>query len=37
VEAREEPESINWLEFIAAFCAEEEGVSRSEIGVHVCE
>jgi hypothetical protein len=47
VKAHEEPESINWPEFRAAFRAdhvslrsdqaEEERVSRSETGVHVCE
>jgi hypothetical protein len=47
VEAHEEPEYINWPEFRAAFpctsCsprsdqAEEERVSKSKIGVHVCE
>jgi hypothetical protein len=47
VEAHEESESINWPEFRAAFRAhhvslrsdqvEEERVSRSEIGVYVCE
>jgi hypothetical protein len=39
VEAHVEPESINWPEFGAAFCAqaEEEGVSGSERGVYVCE
>jgi hypothetical protein len=47
VEAHEEPESINFLEFRAVFpctsCsprsdqAKEERVSRSELGVHVCE
>jgi hypothetical protein len=48
VEAHEEPESINWPEFKAAFrahhvCspgsdqAKEEEVSGSETGVHVCE
>jgi hypothetical protein len=47
VEAHEEPERINWPEFIAAFYthhvpprsyqAEEEGVLRSKIGAHVCE
>jgi hypothetical protein len=43
VEALEEPESINWPEFRAAFRApgsnraKEEGVLGSKIGVHVCE
>jgi hypothetical protein len=46
VEAHEEPKSINSSEFRAAFRAHhvpprsyqaEEGVSRFEIGVHVCE
>jgi hypothetical protein len=45
VEAHEEPESINWPEIRAAFHAhhvprdqaKEEGVSGSEIGVHVYE
>jgi hypothetical protein len=47
VEAHEEPESINWPEFRAAFRAhhvppksdqtEEERISRSKTGVHACE
>jgi hypothetical protein len=45
MEAHEEPESINWLEFRAAFpcisCSpgsyQGKGVLGSEIGDHVCE
>jgi hypothetical protein len=46
MESHKNPKSMNWLEFRAAFRAHhipprshkaEEGVSRSQIGVHVCE